>query len=159
MLYAGFNILCCSGVLVPLSKEIKNITALTIGAAIGSIVLTVLCCMINLLLLLNTPYIFQYEIPLLYVSNRFGKAIQIMLLCIIWLEMFSTEISDIYSIAKSLQSSFKFSYNKSIFIVLLIALPVSQIGFVNLIKYLYPAFGLISLIFMMQCLYFYKKTK
>lgn len=159
LLYSGFNILCCSGVLVPLSKEIKNIKALTIGATIGSLVLTALCCMINLLLLLNVPYIFQYEIPLLYISNRFGKIIQIMLLCIIWLEMFSTEISDIYSIAKSLQSSFKFSYNKSIFIVLLIALPISQIGFVNLIKYLYPAFGFISLIFMIQCLYFYKKTK
>lgn len=157
-IYGGFNIFCCSGVLIPLSLEIKNKKSLFLGLTLGSIGLTILSLIINLLLILNIPYIFKYEIPLLYISNRFGKFIQSLLLLIIWLEMFSTEVSDIYSVCKSLTESINLSYKKSVFLVIAIALPVSQIGFVNLISILYPAFGILSLIFMLQCVYFYYKS-
>lgn len=155
ILYSGYNILCCTGVIVPLSREMKNTRTVTLGIILGSIGLTILCLFINLMLMLNQPYIYNYEIPLLYIANRFGSAIQIMLLIIIWLEMFSTEVSDIYSISKSLQQSANISFKKNIFIVLAIALPISQIGFTNLISILYPIFGMLSLIFIAQCLFFY----
>jgi uncharacterized membrane protein YkvI len=156
-LYAGFNIICCSGVLVPLSAEIKSPKVITWGIIFGSIGLTLLCIMINMMLMLNVPYIYKYPIPLLYVANRFGDLIQIMLLIIIWLEMFSTEVSDIYSVGKTLSSIFKISYKKSVFIILAIAIPISQFGFINLIKILYPSFGVISVIFIVQCAVFYSR--
>lgn len=155
LLYSGFNILGCSGVLVPLSGELKNKKSLFWGIVMGALVLTGLSIIINLLLLLNIPYIFKYEIPLLYIANRFGNIIQMMLLCIIWLEMFSTEVSDVYSVGKALSQIFNLSYKKAVFFIILIALPISQIGFVKLIGLIYPAFGAISLIFMIECIYFY----
>lgn len=155
IIYGGFNILCCSGVLVPLSKEITNKKILKKGIVLGSVGLTILSAIINLLLLLNIPYIFQYEIPLLYIADRFGKIIQILLLIIIWLEMFSTEVSDIYSVGKTLEQVFKLTYRKSVILILCIAIPISQIGFVNLIRILYPGFGVIGFIFMIQCIIFY----
>ncbi|EJO5347492.1 transporter [Clostridium botulinum] len=159
MIYSGFNILCCSGVLVPLSTEIKDKTILKSGLVIGSLGLTILSFIINLLLLLNIPYIFKYEIPLLYIANRFGTVVQIMLLCIIWLEMFSTEVSNIFSVGKTMEQSLGISYNKAIFIVILLAIPISQLGFVNLISILYPSFAVVSFIFMIQCIIFYIKEK
>lgn len=157
LLYSGFNILGCSGVIVPLSAEIKNKRSLLWGIIMGAVVLTVLTSIINFMLLLNVPYIFKYEIPLLYIANRFGKLIQILLLGIIWLEMFSTEVSDVYSVGKALSQIFDISYKKSVVLVILIAIPISQVGFVNLISIIYPAFGVISLLFMIQCVYFYFK--
>ncbi|MFL0248646.1 YkvI family membrane protein [Candidatus Clostridium stratigraminis] len=157
LIYSGFNILGCSGVLVPLSSEMKNKKSLFFGIILGAVTLTVLSIIINFLLLLNVPYIFKYEIPLLYIANRFGNIIQMMLLCIIWLEMFSTEVSDIYSVGKAITQVFNLSYKKAVFLVILIALPISQIGFVKLISVIYPAFGVISLIFMLECVYFYFK--
>lgn len=180
ILYAGFNLLSCSGVLVPLSKEVNHNKTLIWGVSIGALVLTLLCGAINLMLMLNVPYIYQYEIPLLYISHRFGSFLQIMLLFIIWLEMFSTVVSDVYSVAKMLQSLsdknrchggnyFKssllnrffnyISYKKSVVLILLLALPISQIGFSNLIKVLYPAFGVISSAFIIQCFIFYINNK
>jgi len=156
-LYGGFNILSCSGVLVPLSLEFKNKKSLVYGLILGTLGLTLLAIMINLLLILNVPYIFKYEIPLLYIANRFGKLIQLMLLTIILCEMFSTEVSDIYSVGKTLENAFKIPYKKAVILIMIIALPISQIGFVNLITILYPAFGAISLVFMLQCSYFYLK--
>lgn len=158
LLYGGFNILCCSGVLVPLSSEIKKEKYIIIGTIIGAIGLTILSTCINFILLLNMPYILKYEIPLLYISNRFGKAIQIVLIAIIWLEMFSTEVSDVFSVTKTLEEKFKISYKKSIFLIMLLAIPISQIGFVNLIHILYPAFGVVSIIFMLQCTVFYYRN-
>lgn len=159
ILYAGYNILCCSGVLVPLSNETKDSKTVVYGVALGALGLTVLCCAINLLLLANQPYIYELEIPLLLVSQRFGSVVQALLLVIIWLEMFSTEVSDVYSISKTIEQTFKIKFKKGIFIVLAIALPISQIGFSNLISTLYPLFGLLSLIFISQCIYFYFKHK
>ncbi|GAA0064134.1 YkvI family membrane protein [Clostridium sp. CTA-1] len=159
LIYSGFNILCCSGVLVPLSTEIKDKNILKSGLVVGSLGLTILSFIINLLLLLNIPYIFKYEIPLLYIANRFGTIIQIMLLCIIWLEMFSTEVSNIFSVGKTMEESLGISYNKAVFIVILLAIPISQLGFVNLISVLYPSFAVVSFIFMIQCIIFYIKEK
>lgn len=158
ILYSGYNILCCSGVLVPLSKEMKKKSTLFWGIVLGALGLTLLCFLINIMLMLNQPYIYKYEIPLLYIANRFGKSIQIMLLSIILLEMFSTEVSDVYSISKTLEQSFNISFKKGIFLVIILALPISQIGFTNLISTLYPIFGVLSLVFIFQCLLFYIKN-
>ncbi len=180
ILYSGFNILCCSGVLVPLANEFKRNLTLIWGIILGSLGLTLLCGAINLMLMLNVPYIYSYEIPLLYISHRFGNIIQIMLLCIIWFEMFSTVVSDVYSVSKMLQNlsernkiKMKFcntnslwnniisrlTYKKSVLLILFIAIPISQIGFSNLIRVLYPSFGVISIIFIFQCSLFYIKEK
>ncbi|WP_443662345.1 YkvI family membrane protein [Clostridium sp.] len=158
LLYAGFNMLCCSGVLVPLSQEIKSKRVLIPGVILGALGLTVLCYLINIMLLLNIPQIFKYEIPLLYITHRFGMLMQILLLCVIFCEMFSTEVSNIYSVGKTLEKKFNISYKKAVLLILVIALPVSQIGFKTLIKVLYPGFGAISFIFLIQCILFYKKT-
>ncbi|OOM74719.1 hypothetical protein CLPUN_37370 [Clostridium puniceum] len=159
ILYAGYNTLSASGVLVPLSTQMKKTKTMIIGVVTGAIGLTILCLMINLLLTVNQPYIYNYEIPLLFVANRFGNIIQALLLVIIWLEMFSTEVSDVYSISKTLEQSFNIKFKKAIFIVLGTALLISQLGFGNLITKLYPMFGLLSLIFISQCIIFFCKHK
>ena len=158
LLYAGFNMLCCSGVLVPLSQEIKYKRILIPGVLLGALGLTVLCYLINIMLLLNIPQIFRYEIPLLYITHRFGMLMQILLLCVIWCEMFSTEVSNIYSVGKTLEQKFNISYKKAVLIILIVALPISQIGFRTLIKLLYPGFGAVSFIFLIQCIIFYRRT-
>lgn len=159
ILYCSFNLLSSTGVIVALTKEFREERLIFNGIILGSLVLTFLSFIINFILILNMPYIFKYEIPLLYVSNRFGKLMEALLLGIIWCEMFSTEVSDIYSVSKTLEQRFKISYKKCCFLVLLIAIPISQIGFVKLITFLYPAFGLISFIFIIKCLKFYLTNK
>ncbi|WP_102399440.1 transporter [Haloimpatiens massiliensis] len=158
LLYGGFNILCCTGVLVPLSSEIRETKPLCIGSTLGAAALTLLCFMINLMLLLNIPYIFQYDIPLLYIANPFGKGLQLVLLIIIFFEMFSTEVSDIYSVAKTLKFKFNIPYKIAVLLILCITVPMARIGFKNLITFLYPAFGALSLIFIICCIRFYRKN-
>lgn len=157
-LYAGFNMLFSSGVLVPLSKEMKRKRILISGVVIGSLMLTLIAFLINSMLLVNIPEIFSFEIPLLRVASKFGPLMQVLLLIVIWCEMFSTEVSDIYSVGKTLEEKYHIPYKRGVIFVLIVALPISQIGFKNLITYLYPGFGVISLVFALQCVIFYLKT-
>lgn len=159
VIYGCFNLLCCTGVLVPLSSEIKNTKTLILGLAVGTIGLTLLSLVINLLLMLNIPYIFHYEIPMLYISNRFGIVMQMTLLCVIWCEMFSTEVSNIFSISRALENTLGLSYKLCAIIVLIITIPISQIGFKNLILILYPAFAVISFVFIIECIIFSLKNR
>ena len=159
ILYAGYNTLCCLGVLVPLSNQIKKPKTMFYGIALGAIGLAGLSFAINFLLMINQPYIHQYEIHLLFVAQRFVNVVQALLLVVIWLEKFSTEVSDDYSISKTLDNSFNIDFKKAIFIVLIIALPISRIGFSKLIGSLYPLFGMLSLVFIAQTIYFYFKHK
>ncbi len=158
-LYAGFNLLFSSGVLVPIAKEIRNKKVMLLGLIIGSIMLTVIASLINAMLMVNIPDIFKYEIPLLHVASKFAPIMQVLLLIIIWCEMFSTEVSDIYSVSKTLEEKYNIPYKRGVLLTVLIALPISQIGFKKLITFLYPGFGIISLIFMVQCVIFYFKMK
>lgn len=159
ILYAGYNTLCCLGVLVPLSNQIRKPKIMFFGIALGALGLVLLSFAINFLLMINQPYIHKYEIPLLFVAQPFGNIIQALLLAVIWLEMFSTEVSDVYSISKTLDNTLNIDFKKAIFIVILIALPISRVGFSNLIGSLYPMFGVLSLVFIIQMIYFYFKHK
>lgn len=159
LLYSAFNATSSCGVIVPLSNQIKKPKNMIIGVTLGAIGLAVLSFIINLLLMVNQPYIYEYEIPLLLVAQRFGTIIQALLLTVILLEMFSTEISDVYSISKTLNKVFKIKFKNAIFLVIFIAFPISTLGFSNLIKTLYPIFGALCLIFISQTIIFYIKNR
>jgi uncharacterized membrane protein YkvI len=159
ILYSGYNTLCCLGVLVPLSNQVRKPKTMFYGIALGALGLAALSFAINFLLMINQPYIHQYEVPLLFVAQRFGNIIQALLLVVIWLEMFSTEVSDVYSISKTLDNTLNIDFKKAIFLVIIIAFPISRIGFSKLIGSLYPFFGLLSLVFIIQTIYFYFKHK
>ncbi|NLL30638.1 MAG: transporter [Clostridiales bacterium] len=159
LLYTAYNATSSCGVIVPLSNQIKKPKIMILGVFLGAIGLAALSFVVNLLLMINQPYVYEYEIPLLLVAQRFGTIIQALLLTVILLEMFSTEVSDVYSISKTLNRIFKIKFNNAIFLVILIAFPISTIGFSNLIKTLYPLFGGLSLLFIFQTILFYLKNK
>ena len=77
ILYAGYNTLCCCGVIVPLSYETSDRKSMIKGIALGALVLSIICIFINAMLMVNQPYIYKYDIPLLYITDRYGKPIQI----------------------------------------------------------------------------------
>ncbi|MGL4362836.1 MAG: YkvI family membrane protein [Cellulosilyticaceae bacterium] len=157
VLYASFNIVSIVGILVPLSLEIEEEDVLIKGIALGTIVLTVISFFIAYLMLLNPQYVAEYDIPILAVAKSLSPFIGFGLMCVVWLEMFSTQISNIYSLTKSMETQFNISYKKGIFIILAIAVPFSFLGFAKLVEVLYPLYGFLSLAFIASCIWFYTK--
>jgi uncharacterized membrane protein YkvI len=151
ILYAAFNLIAATGVICPLTHKFKNKKAFIKGCALGSIVLSLLATSISLSLLYYLPQSFRYEIPNLFVSKQYGAILPFALTIIIWFEMFSTEVGNLYSLSSVLQTSMHFSNTKAVFLILLLSFPFTLFGFSNLIKLLYPAYGVLGLFFISMC--------
>lgn len=159
IIYSSFNLLGATGVLCPMICEAKNKKSFIRGCIFGSVILTLLAISINFSILYYAPKSFRFEIPNLFVARHYGYLLPFFLTVIIWLEMFSTEIGDLYSLSKALQHSKNIPYTYSLLIILVASIPFTFIGFSNLIKLLYPAFGVLSFIFILGCLFKYLKIK
>lgn len=159
LLYMAFNMLCATGVLCPMTKDIKKSSGVYAGAVLGAVGLFFLTALINIILILNVPHVFKFSIPMLYIANNTGKIAGSILPVIIWLEMFSTEVANVYSLAKKMYYNFKLDYKLSVVILLLLAFPFTKIGFENLIHLLYPAFGVISMIYIICLIRLYFRSK
>lgn len=161
ILYSSFNMLCASGVLCPMTSDIKRQKGMFTSIILGSVGLLILTSIINVILLLNEPDIFNYSIPMLYIARSTGTIAGSALSIVIWLEMFSTAVSDIYSLARKAKHNLKIDYKLSIVLILIAAIPFTMIGFENLIKLLYPSFGVVSFIYIvcLSRLYLIKRKK
>lgn len=160
LVYVSFNILTIIGVIVPLTCEIKKPKAIIRGIVVGSSVLTLLGMYITFLMLVNPFHPSLYEIPLLGVAMSLSPILQIGMIGIMWLEMFSSQVSNVYSLSYYLRNRFNIPYQKGIFLVVAVAAPFSVIGFAKLVEILYPLYGVLSLVFLIYCLIFmYKETK
>ena len=159
LVYVSFNILTIIGVIVPLTNELKKPKQIIKGIILGSIVLTVIGIYITFLMLVNPFHPQLYEVPLLGLAMEMNKLLQLGMLGIMWLEMFSSQVSNVYSLSYFLKNKYKVPYNKGIFLVVLIATPFSMIGFAKLVEFLYPMYGVLSLVFLFYCTLFFIKNK
>lgn len=159
LIYASFNIISIIGILVPLSHEIKDKQVIVKGVALGSMLLTIISFFIVIMMIVHSAYPKQFEIPILAVAATVGRRIQLAMMGVIWLEMFSSQISNIYSLTRSMETQFHIPYKQGIFLVLIIAMPFSLLGFSNLVEVLYPIYGVLSLLFVGSCISFYMKKR
>jgi uncharacterized membrane protein YkvI len=153
ILYSAFNIIGATGVICPMTNDIRNKKSFIYGCIIGSIILTLLALSINFSILIYSPQSYHNEIPNLFIASHYGKFISLCLTIIIWLEMLSTEISDIYSLSYRIHYSSSLPYTTCVLLIILLSIPFSFIGFSNLIALLYPPFGVIGVIFLAGCIY------
>ena len=159
IVYVSFNILTIIGVLVPLTAELKKPKDLVNGIIAGSVVLTIISVYITFLMLVNPFHPKMYEMPLLAIAAGLSPWLQTGILGIMWLEMFSSQVSNIYSLSHFMENKFKIKYNTAIFLTVALAAPFSIIGFTRLVEFLYPLYGVLSLVFLMYCMMFYIKSK
>lgn len=155
ILYSSFNLMAATGVICPMVAESNEKKQFINGCIIGSLLLTILALVINFSIFMFYPKSFYNEIPNLYIAKNFGFLLPLFVTIVIWLEMFSTEIGNLYSLAKRFEHSFKMPYIISLLMIIVLSIPVSFIGFSNLIRILYPPFGAVSLVFLIGCVYKY----
>lgn len=159
LVYVSFNILTIIGVIVPLTNDIKKPKEIQTGIIIGSSVLTVISIYIVFLMLVNPFYPRMYEMPLLAIAMQMSHWLKIAMLGVMWLEMFSSQVSNVYSLSYFLRNRFNVAYNKGMFLVVVVALPFSVIGFAKLVEFLYPMYGVLSLVFLAYCIIYYYKLR
>jgi len=147
LLYVSYNIILGSTVLAPLGNQISNRSVRLWGGLLGGTLLAVLGFFVAIIIILHQPDIFQYEVPMLYVSNLQCELTHAGYALMLIKAMYSTAMASLYGCTAKLQSVSGFNYHISLVIASLFAVICSQFGFANLIAMLYPLFGYIALIF------------
>lgn len=144
IIYCSYNMILVIPVLTGISDYIKNKKQITIISLISSTIIFTLAMSIYLLLsstkekFLNTQmpalYIIEKEYP--YFKTIYGVAIQISIL--------STAISIGISFLKNTIKNKKL-YPKGVAIICIASIIISNIGFSNLVKTLFPIFGILGI--------------
>ncbi|MFF2482809.1 hypothetical protein [Paenibacillus sp. NPDC058071] len=144
-LYTAFNLSMSQAVLVPLGAEIQDRKVIVLGSWIGGIGIGFMLLAGHIALSAHMPNVLQYAIPMGGIAKQLGHMVQLIYVFLIFAEIFTTLIADIYGLTLQLQERLKWPRSVLTLIVLACCFIASQIGFGPLLSTLYPLFGLISL--------------
>lgn len=147
-LYASFNLTLAQAVLVPLATQIDNEKAIKLGARIGGIGLG-LILLFSHMALSTLPNVETFDIPMAQLVKGTFSSIYYLYLLVIFGEVFTSVIGNLYGIERQLKAKFHFSSFHIILAILLVAFFISFIGYSDLITRLYPIFGYISIGFIL----------
>lgn len=146
--YASLNLCLAQAVLVPLGREIRDENILKWGGILGGIGLCFMLVCTNLSLL-SLKEVINYDIPMAEVIKPFGSYIHLFFLLVIYGEIFTTLVGNVFGITRQIQALSFLSEKWVGAFVLFICLFISQIGFGTLLGYLYPLFGYIGFVFLL----------
>ncbi|CAM3800642.1 hypothetical protein COLU111180_08845 [Cohnella lubricantis] len=144
-LYAAFNLSMAQAVLVPVGSAIGNPTVLRRGAWLGGIGIGVMLLAGHLTLSSRMPGIQQFDIPMGGIARETGPWVHYAFIFLIFMEIFTTLVADIYGLTLQLQERLQFSRSALVLAVLFICFVAGQFGFGPLLSTLYPLFGMLSL--------------
>ncbi|WP_256756833.1 hypothetical protein [Cohnella sp. WQ 127256] len=144
-LYAAFNLSMSQAVLVPLGAAIGDAKLLRRGAWMGGIGIGLLLLGGHFALSARMPGILQFEIPMGGIARELGPWIHWIYIFLIFMEIFTTLVADIYGLTLQLQERTKASQWMITAILLLLCFLAGQFGFGTLLSTLYPIFGILSL--------------
>ena len=149
-LYAAYNLTMAQTVLAPLGSAIRDPRTIRRGAAVGGIGIGLMLLAGHVSMSARMPDIARYEIPIGGIAQEIGGWIHSAYVLIVFLEIFTTLVSDQYGIALQLTSRFHWPQPAVSAGLLAVCFAAGQFGFGTLLSLLYPLFGVLCLGWMFQ---------
>lgn len=143
IIYTSYNSITLIGLTGVMNKYLKNKKECFMVAIITTIIIASLAIIIYGLL---TNIEKRAEIPMLQVSQLFGGIYKYLYNFTILIAIFTTAISEGYSFLENISKNNKKIYKIANLLMCMSAIPISMIGFSNLVNTIYPIFGVIGLI-------------
>lgn len=143
--YCSYNLILSLGVLSAFPKDIRSKRVLALGAFIGGFGLMILAFFLNALILIDMPEVLNKSVPMIYITRAFPPYFRYALALCIWGEIYSTAVSDVFSLANRLASKKRYSYKAVCTAIVLCSIPLSLFDFKSLIAFFYPLFGAFSI--------------
>lgn len=157
-LYAGFNLAMAQSVLVPMGREINNASAVKWGGIWGGLGLGFMLVISHLSLWYDFAAIQSLDIPLAKIISSYGRWTVILFALVVYGEIFTTVIGNVFGLARQLQSGWNVSPLFASVLILFGSFLLSQWGFRNLVSQLYPLFGIIGILYISRIAFYSKRT-
>lgn len=158
ILYTSYNIVLAISVLGPLGVKGQDKKTIRNGAILGGIGLGAAAIAIYLAVMNNLNTVQNYEVPMLFIASRLSYAVQIIYSIVLIAEIYTTAVGSLYGFSARI-TDLNGKYAKYIIIgTAFFAFIASQLGFSNLVKYLYPIVGYAGIILLVTLLITKLKT-
>ena len=152
--YAAMNLGLAVSVLVPLGGEIRNPKVLRIGGLIGALGLGLMLIGAQYAMSTRLPMILEYEVPMGFLSSTYSPLVQGLFVAALWGEIYSTLIANVFGLSSQLSNPKRVLLGPLVTILILTAaFFVAQVGFSNIVHYLYPVFGYLSFLLLLMLLW------
>lgn len=153
IIYVSYNLTMAIVVLTPLGHKINDERILKWGGFVGGLGLTVIL-LSSFFVLVTLPHVKTFNIPMAQAIKAYGPLIHYIYIAVVFGEIFSTVIGNIFGLSHQLQSWFHLSRNKIILLTLLICAGVSQSDFGTLLAFFYRLFGMIGMFILFFIIFF-----
>ena len=147
LLFVSSNMFFSGFIFARMGKEYSSKEVLG-GSIIGSSFLVLSLLGITFTLFAN-PTLISSDMPLVTIAYSLNNFFAYFILIIVWLGLLTTAFTLLYTVTNWLRTFF----GKSIFAILLstiIALVMSGVGFSSFVQYVYPANGILGVIFIIM---------
>jgi len=155
IVYVSYNMIMSASILAPLGTNAGDKRAIKIGAILGGAGLGFASMMIHLALAANYTETRGLEVPMLYIAGRISPAVRSIYAVILVCEIYTTAVGSLYGFVARLGSvkSIDFGEKSLILVSATAALLASQLGFSNMVKYLYPLVGYGGTLFLLSLIF------
>lgn len=143
--YVAFNLAMAQAVLIPLGREIDDESMLGWGGLWGGVGLGLMLTASHFALQTIMPEALHFDIPIAVVIQNIGWFILFMFLLVVYGEIFTTLIANVFGMARQIRTMFALPQKWTVAAILLASFLISQIGFSPLVSSLYPLFGYLGL--------------
>ena len=143
ILYASYNSILLIPILIEIGKYINKKSQIKKVAIWCVSILLTLGLILFFLLLRGGNYIQNLELPMIQITKDFENKYSMIYGIVILISIFTTAISSGHGFLKNLPDK---KYKIATIIVCATSVAVVPIGFSNLVKFLYPIFGVLGLI-------------
>ncbi|MGI5849650.1 MAG: hypothetical protein ACOX8Q_06265 [Christensenellales bacterium] len=155
--YASYNLVIAIAVLAPMGARCENRKRLFWGALLGALGLGVGIAAIYFCVLTNIAEVADMEVPMIGIAGKISSVMTFAFAIVLFAEVYTTAVGNLYGFVQRVSSKTP----KTIVIagVTAAAFSAGQLGFSNLVKYLYPAVGYGGMLFFAGVAYVWIKKR
>lgn len=158
LLYASYNTVLSLPVLTALGASHRDTAIIRAGSRYGALGLLAAGALI-FTTLLRRPTGSLAEVPMAAIASNLGGPFGLLYTTVLWGEMFSTLVADVYGAATRMRQIFGGSRLFHAALAMGLGSALSGLGFARLVRTAYPAFGLVCLavlfrLFLVPCRHF-----
>lgn len=155
--YASYNIVISIGVLTPIGAVTHDKRKLLMGALLGAAGLAVGMLAINFCLLTNISETAALEVPMAAIAQQISPIVRLAFAVVLFGEVYSTAVGNLYAFSQRLRS--RVPRTVVIGVATALALIVAQLGFSNMVRFLYPIVGYGGMLFFAGVAYTWIKKR
>lgn len=141
LLYTSYNSIISVVVMCSLLPYLKSKKTASIGGILGGGILCIIALVLNYALYIFYPYVMSAEFPVIGIVDMCSRFMGSIYRIVLLLAMFISAITSGYGFIERVRGKTKLSRGILIPVICCLIIPLSAIGFSNLISNIYPVFG------------------